>query len=162
MTKQIDKDSTIVMHFIIKAENGAPAMSTYEDTPVKFSIGDGSFSEAFQNALMGLTSGVKKTVILEADDAFGQINPKNIHQIPRDRFDQGIPEVGEVIEFNQGGNQKIYGIVKAVNNQDLTIDFNHPLAGQCLTFDVEIIDVLPTMAGGCCGHDHGEPGHHHH
>lgn len=162
MIKQIDKDSTIVLNFLLKAENGETAMNTYEDKPVKFAMGDGSFSEFFENALIGLTAGAKKTVIVEADDGFGQVNPKNVHVFSKAEFKQGIPEVGEVVEFTQGGSQKLYGIVKLVDTENLTVDFNHPLAGQRLTFDLEIVDVSKTVSGGCCGHDHGEHGHHHH
>lgn len=157
---QIDEHSTVLMHFVLRAENGEVATSTYDDKPVKFSMGDGSFSDFFQNALMGLTAGAKKMVILEPDDAFGQVNPKNVHEFPKTEFKQGVPEFGEVIEFNQGGNQKIYGIVKAVGENTLTVDFNHPLAGQRLTFDVEVMEVS-VSSGGCCGHDHGEHGHDH-
>src|SRR3989338_11209870 len=114
---QINEQSTITMHFVLRAENGEIATTTYDDKPVKFTVGDGSFSDFFQNALMGLTPGAKKTVMLEPDDAFGQANPKNIHQFPKEEFKEGVPEFGEVIEFNQGGNQKIYGIVKAVDDK---------------------------------------------
>jgi len=160
---QIDGDSTVLMHFVIRTDKGETAMSTYEDNPVKFTMGDGSFSDFFQEALLGLTVGAKKTVILEPDDAFGQVNPKNIHQFSKEEFKEGVPEFGEVIEFNQGGNQKIYGVVKVVDDKMITVDFNHPLSGQRLTFDVEVIDVMATEHhhDGCCGHDHGEHGRHH-
>lgn len=157
---QINEQSTITMHFVLRAESGEIATTTYDDKPVKFTVGDGSFSDFFQDALMGLTAGAKKTVILEPDDAFGQVNPKNIHQFPKEEFKEGVPEFGEVIEFNQGGNQKIYGIVKAVGDKTITIDFNHPLSGQRLTFEVEIMDVAAVSHdGGCCSHDHGEHRH---
>lgn len=144
---QVKNDSTVVMHFNMYAQNGEIAKSTYGEKPVKFTYGDGSFSEFFENALVGLSKGAKKTVMLEPDDAFGNVNPRNVQPMPRERFAQDMQfEKGLVVEFNQGGKGRLYGIVQDFNDKTVVIDFNHPLAGQRLRFDIEIVDILESQS----------------
>lgn len=141
--KKIKKQSTVIMHFVLRTENGDVAKNTYEEKPVKFTMGDGSFSDVFEAALLGMCQGEKIDVTLLPEDAFGDPNPRNIHHMPREKFSKEMDlDVGSVIQFNQGGNEEIYGIVKKSDDAQVTIDFNHPLSGRTLTFEVEVVDVV--------------------
>lgn len=144
--KQIHENSTVVIHFNMYAENGSLANTTYGEKPVKFSYGDDSFSEFFEEALLGLSPGAKKVLILEPDNAFGQSNARNIQTLPIERFSNDMTpedlEEGTVIEFKQGGEGRLYAVVKEKTDKTVTVDFNHPLAGQTLKLEVEVVDVL--------------------
>lgn len=89
-----------------------------------------------------LTAGESKTFELEPEDAFGQPNPDNIYYVNRSKFGAETPaKVGAIIAFTQPDGTELPGLVREVQGESVTIDFNHPLAGQRLTFEVDIIEV---------------------
>ena len=105
-------------------------------------MGDGSLTANFEKCLLGLTAGESKTFELEPEDAFGQPNPDNIYYVDRSKFGAETPaKVGAIIAFTQPDGTELPGLVREVQGESVTIDFNHPLAGQRLTFEVDIIEV---------------------
>ncbi|KLV07615.1 MULTISPECIES: FKBP-type peptidyl-prolyl cis-trans isomerase [Photobacterium] len=139
----ITENSEVLMHFAIKLEDGSVADSTQAmGKPAKFRMGDGSLTENFERCLLGLTQGEKSSFELEPEDAFGMPNPDNIHHIDRTRFGAEAPaEVGNIIAFAGPDGQDIPGIITDVTGDSVTVDFNHPLAGQRVTFDVEVVAI---------------------
>lgn len=131
------------MHFAIKLEDGSAADSTrVNDKPARFVMGDGSLTEAFERCLLGLEEGESKSFDLEPEQAFGMPNPDNIYYLDRSKFSADAPaEVGAIIAFTQPDGAELPGIVREVAGDSVTIDFNHPLAGHKVTFEVEIIEV---------------------
>lgn len=144
----IGPDCEVVMHFDLKLEDGSAADSTrVNNKPAKLVIGDGSLTPNFESCLMGLKAGDKKAFTLPADDAFGMPNPDNIHHMERSRFASDMSlEEGMIMAFAQPDGSEIPGIIRSVAGDSVTVDFNHPLAGQTVIFDVEIIDVKSTSA----------------
>jgi FKBP-type peptidyl-prolyl cis-trans isomerase SlpA len=143
MTKLIDKQSEVVMHFDLKLNDGSAADSTrVNNKPAKLVMGDGSLTDNFENCLLGLKTGDKKSFTLAPEDAFGMPNPDNIHHMYKSRFDAQTPvDLGTIIAFSQPDGSEVPGIVREVAGTSVTVDFNHPLAGQTVIFDVEIISV---------------------
>ncbi|MCE0559069.1 FKBP-type peptidyl-prolyl cis-trans isomerase [Motilimonas sp. E26] len=143
MTKAITANSEVVMHFTIKLSDGSAADSTkVNNKPAKFRMGDGSLTVNFEKCLLGLTEGESKSFELEPEDAFGQPNPDNIYYVERSKFGADAPaEVGAIIAFTQPDGNELPGIVREVTGESVTVDFNHPLAGQSLTFDVDVISI---------------------
>jgi FKBP-type peptidyl-prolyl cis-trans isomerase SlpA len=139
----ISQGSEVVFHFSIKLSDDSVADSTkVNDKPAKLVIGDGSLTEGFEACLLGLKAGEEASFTLQPEQAFGAPNPDNIYYVDRDKFSNGIaPEVGAIIAFTQPDGSELPGIIREVAGQSVTVDFNHPLAGQVLTFEVEIIDV---------------------
>lgn len=139
----ISHNSEVVMHFSINLSDGSAAESTrVNNRPAKFVMGDGSLTENFEKCLLGLHINDKKQFELAPQDAFGLPNPDNIHYVDRSRFSHQAPaEVGSIIAFTQPNGMELPGIVRAVEGDSVTVDFNHPLAGQTLIFDVEILQV---------------------
>lgn len=139
----IDQNSEVLMHFDLKLEDGSAADSTrVNNKPAKLRMGDGSLTPQFEKCLLGLKEGDKKAFTLAADDAFGQPNPNNIHYMDKSRFAADTPmEVGTIIAFAQPDGSEVPGIIRDVEGSSVTVDFNHPLAGQTVIFDVEIISV---------------------
>ncbi|WP_438862967.1 FKBP-type peptidyl-prolyl cis-trans isomerase [Neptunicella sp.] len=139
----INADSRVVLHFDLKLQDGSAADSTrVNNKPAQLKMGDGSLTANFEKCLLGLKAGDKKEFSLTADDAFGQPNPDNIHHMSRSRFGQDTPaEAGMIIAFTQPDGTEIPGIVRDVAGDSVTIDFNHPLAGQDVIFAVEILEI---------------------
>ena len=139
----ISSNSTVTLHFTIKLSNGSVADSTHNmGKPARLTIGDGSLSENFESHLIGLFSGDSKVVDLQAEDAFGAANPDNIHHMDRSKFvGDAAVEVGTIMAFSGPDGMEIPGIISEIAGDSVTVDFNHPLAGQDVTFEVEIISV---------------------
>ena len=136
-------NSTVIFHFDIKLSDGSAAESTrVNNKPAKLQMGDGSISPAFEAELSGLKAGDKKTFTLAPEDAYGMPNPDNIYYVDRSKFSADAPaKVGAIIGFAMPDGSELPGLVRDVVGDSVTVDFNHPLAGQTLTFNVEIVQV---------------------
>lgn len=144
MTEQrIGAERQVTLHFAIKLESGEVVDSTFDKSPATFKVGDGNLLPGFEQALYGLKAGDKRSIAIEPEHGFGQPNPQNVQVMPRGNFEGMELSEGLLIIFNDAVNTELPGVVKAFDEQQVTIDFNHPLAGKPLTFDVEIIDVQP-------------------
>ncbi|MDN3699574.1 MULTISPECIES: FKBP-type peptidyl-prolyl cis-trans isomerase [Vibrio] len=139
----IQKESAVTLHFTIKLSDGSVADSTHSmDKPAKLVIGDGSLSDSFEQCLIGLQVGEKQAIELKAEDAFGMPNPDNIHHMDRAKFvGDAEVEVGTIMAFSGPDGMEIPGIIADIAGDSVTVDFNHPLAGQDVTFEVEILSV---------------------
>lgn len=145
MNKIIEKNSHIIVHITMKLADGSAADSTkVNNKPAKIIMGDSSISPAFEQQLMGLSAGESKEFTLEAVDAFGESNPDNIHYVDSNKFSAEAPaKVGNIITFTQPGGIELPGMIKEVSGSSVTVDFNHPLAGQAVTFIIDVVDILP-------------------
>lgn len=143
----IDDNCEVILHFDLKLDDGSAADSTrVNNKPAKMVMGDGSLTKNFEDCLRGLTAGDKKSFLLHANDAFGMPNPDNIYYVDRSKFNAETPvKVGMIIGFAQPDGSELPGVIRSAEGHSVTVDFNHPLAGQNVTFDVEIIDVKKTV-----------------
>ncbi len=108
--------------------------------PLEFTIGDGALLPAFESALMGLVAGDKKTFELTSEDAYGPYRDDLRITVPKSNVPQGV-EVGQSLQGNFN-NEMITFMVRQVNEDNVIVDANHPLAGKALIFDVEILDIV--------------------
>ncbi|NAW70093.1 FKBP-type peptidyl-prolyl cis-trans isomerase [Vibrio sp. V27_P1S3P104] len=139
----ITHNSAVTLHFSIKLKNGSVADSTHNiGKPAKLIIGDGSLSDNFEHCLLGMKAGEQKAIALSAPDAFGLPNPDLIHYMDRAKFvgDNEV-DVGTIMAFSGPDGVEIPGIITEIAGDSVTVDFNHPLAGQDVIFDVDIISV---------------------
>lgn len=136
-------NSAVTLHFTIKLSDGSVVDSTHNmGKPAKLVIGDGSLSDNFEQCLLGMAPNEQKAIELKAADAFGMPNPDNIHHMDRARFvGDAEVEVGTVMAFSGPDGMEIPGIITEIAGDSVTVDFNHPLAGQDVTFEVEILSV---------------------
>ncbi|EOX4925959.1 FKBP-type peptidyl-prolyl cis-trans isomerase [Vibrio alginolyticus] len=139
----ITNESVVTLHFTIKMKDGSVADSTHNmGKPAKFVMGDGSLSENFEQCLIGLETGAQKAIELKAEDAFGMPNPDHIHYMDRTKFvGDAEVEVGTIMAFSGPDGMEIPGIITEIAGDSVIVDFNHPLAGQDVTFEVEILSV---------------------
>ena len=140
---KIKADSTILVHITMKLSDGSAADSTkVNNKPAKIIMGDQSISAPFEAQLLGMTTGTTREFSLEAVDAFGESNPDNIHYMDTNKFSAEVPaKVGNIITFSQPGGE-LPGMIQEVNGNSVTIDFNHPLAGQAVTFVIDLVEIL--------------------
>ena len=142
MTEQrIGVETQVTLHFAIKLENGDVVDSNFDKQPATFKVGDGSLLPGFEQALFGLKAGDQRSLPISPEIGFGQPNPQNVQIMPRSQFvDMELSE-GLLVIFNDAAKAELPGVVKAFDDDRVTIDFNHPLAGKNLSFDVKIIEV---------------------
>ncbi|SDI48133.1 FKBP-type peptidyl-prolyl cis-trans isomerase SlpA [Pseudomonas delhiensis] len=139
--QRIGADTQVTLHFALKLEDGNVVDSTFDKQPATFKVGDGNLLPGFEQALFGLKAGDKRTLAIEPEQGFGQPNPANVQVMPREQFQDMELAEGLLVIFNDAAKTELPGVVKSFDEQQVTIDFNHPLAGKSLTFEVEIIDV---------------------
>lgn len=138
----IGPNTQITLHFALKLEDGSEVDSTFSRAPATFRFGDGSLLPGVEAKLVGLTAGAKATLRLQPEDAFGQRNPNNIQRFARSDFAADLElEEGLMLSFADAAQSELPGVVAAFDDEQVEVDFNHPLAGRALDFDVEIIDV---------------------
>lgn len=133
----------VTLNFAIKLENGDVVDSTFGKQPATFKVGDGNLLPGFENALFGLKAGDRRELPITPEQGFGQPNEQNVQVMPRGQFQDMELSEGLLIIFNDAANAELPGVVKAFDADRVTIDFNHPLAGKTLRFEVEILAVRP-------------------
>ncbi|GGK01778.1 FKBP-type peptidyl-prolyl cis-trans isomerase [Pseudomonas matsuisoli] len=139
--QRIGPDKQVTLHFALKLDNGDVVDSTFDKKPATFKVGDGSLLPGFEQAIYGLKAGDKRTLSVEPEQGFGQPNPQNVQIMPRNQFEGMELSEGLLVIFNDAANAELPGIVRHFDDNQVTIDFNHPLSGKTLSFDVEIIEV---------------------
>ncbi|REL34763.1 FKBP-type peptidyl-prolyl cis-trans isomerase [Thalassotalea euphylliae] len=139
---QITADSSLVAHITMKLSDGSAADSTkVNNKPAIINMGDQSISPAFEAQLLGMSEGETKEFTLAAKDAFGEKNPDNVHYVDINKFDVDTPaKVGSIITFTTPGGE-VPGMVTEVSGASVTVDFNHPLAGQDVTFVIDVVEI---------------------
>lgn len=138
---RINHDTEVTLHFTLKLPNGDVIDTTTDKTPATFKVGDGSLLPGFEQSLFGLKAGDQRSFDIEPERGFGPGNPQNMQTVPRDQFNEMDLEPGLLVIFRDAAGGELPGVVKTIHDITVEVDFNHPLAGKVITFDVEIIDV---------------------
>lgn len=138
---RIGPDKQVTLHFALKLDNGDVVDSTFDKNPATFKVGDGNLLPGFEQAIYGLKAGDKRSLSISPEQGFGQGNPQNVQVMPRSQFQDMELSEGLLVIFNDAANAELPGVVKTFDDNQVTIDFNHPLAGKALSFEVEIIEV---------------------
>ncbi|NIB40255.1 FKBP-type peptidyl-prolyl cis-trans isomerase [Pseudomaricurvus alkylphenolicus] len=142
----IDEGTQVTLHFALKLESGEIVDSNFDADPATFVMGDGNLLPGFEKALVGMAAGDKNSFVIAPEDGFGQSNPNNLQTMDRDQFDDEIELVeGLMLSFADAQNAEMPGVVSCFDDDSVTIDFNHPLAGRNIVFEVEILQVAPVV-----------------
>lgn len=138
----IQAGSEVLMHFSLCLKDGTVADSTEENEPLRFTMGDGTLIEGLELVLYGLKTGDKQSLEIAPIDTFGFPDEENVHNMPRSEFaeDLAIKE-GTVIGFTTPSGDEVPGTILEFNQDTVKVDFNHPLSGHTIIFDVEILEV---------------------
>jgi FKBP-type peptidyl-prolyl cis-trans isomerase SlpA len=139
--------SLLTLHYRLTGPDGRDIVNTFGMNPATLSLGAGELAPAIEARLLGLSEGARGSFELHANEAFGARDPQRVQRVARALLDEhddaADVAVGDVVQFPApDGGQRYAGVVRAVGADWLDIDFNHPLAGMPLRFDVQLIGVL--------------------
>ncbi|MBV9986238.1 MAG: peptidylprolyl isomerase [Chitinophagaceae bacterium] len=141
--QQVKKGDTIKVHYHGKLNDGSTFDSSEGREPLEFEVGGGMVIPGFDSGVTGMTVGEKKTIVIPADEAYGQKQEEMIMEFPRDRFPPDmVPEVGMQLNMSNGSGQNFPVTIAEVGDEAVLLDANHPLAGQDLTFDLELVEIV--------------------
>ena len=134
---------TVRVHYRGKLQDGS-VFDVSEREPLQFTIGGGQFISGFEEAVVGMKPGDSKTTELPVEKAFGPYLEERVVEVPKNKFARwdSRPTVGERVPIPQPDGSPIDVIVTEVTESDVIVDANHPLAGEDLTFDIELIDIV--------------------
>lgn len=139
---QAKRGDTVHVHYRGTLDDGSEFDSSAGSDPITFTIGAGQVIPGFENAIEGMSLGDKKTERIEAENAYGDRRDELVFTVPRDQMPDGADvEVGDMLRvgFPDGSNAAVQ--VSAMDDQSVTLDANHPLAGKNLTFELELVAI---------------------
>ncbi|MEK6195429.1 MAG: peptidylprolyl isomerase [Deltaproteobacteria bacterium] len=133
-------------------EDGEEFDSCDPSSPLEFQTGSGQLIKGFEDAVMGMALNEKKKFTIQPEDAYGQRDENSVHEFPRSDLPEGVdPKVGDSVAFSTPEGQQIPARLVKMDDANLTFDLNHPLAGETLTCDIELVGIndTPTQSQGC-------------
>ncbi len=143
--QQAKSGDTVKVHYSGRLNDGTTFDSSEGRDPLEFKVGNGDVIKGFDEGVTGMSVGDKKTVHIPANEAYGQKDDNRIVEFPRENFPADLePEVGMQLNMTNGSGQVIPVVIIGVGTESVTLDANHPLAGEDLIFDIELVDI----AGG--------------
>ncbi|BCG45346.1 FKBP-type peptidyl-prolyl cis-trans isomerase SlyD [Citrifermentans bremense] len=114
-----------------------------ETGPLEITIGNEDFFPQIEEALVGMAPGEKKTVVIPAEDAFGEYDEDEVFTISREQLTgEIVPEVGMELELTGDDDEPVEVVVVEVNEETITVDANHPLAGEDITYEIELLEIV--------------------
>lgn len=140
---QAKEDDTVRVHYTVKLDKDTVVGSTKSQEPLQFTLGKGQVLPGFEQAVLGMSSGESKTILVTADQAFGPHLDEMVVVVDRGRLPEGLnPKEGDRIQLQTRSGETMTVSVMDVSESTITIDGNHPLAGKDLIFDIEFIEVV--------------------
>ena len=132
------------MHYHGKLTSGETFDSSEGRAPLEFEVGSGMVIPGFDNGVLDMTVGEKKTIHIPFMEAYGPKQPEMIVEFPKTQFPADLnPEIGMALTMNNGQGQQFQVTVVEVKEEVVVLDANHSLAGQDLTFDLELVGITP-------------------
>lgn len=154
----------VTLHYVLKDGAGNQLDSSAEGEPIQYLHGVGMIVPGLEDGLSGKRQGERAKVVVAPEDGYGERDPRGIQKVSRDTFPPDASlEAGLEFEAEGPDGDPILATIVSIEGDQVTIDLNHPLAGQTLHFEVEIGEVRDATAEELAhGHPHGPGGHHHH
>lgn len=137
----IKEGDTVSVHYTGKLEDGQVFDSSEGREPLEFTVGSGQLIAGFDEGVRGLDAGQSTTVTIAPEDAYGPVDEERVQQVPRQMLDAPDLEVGQVLGLQTPDGQQMQATVKELNEETVTLDFNHFLAGKTLVFDITVVNV---------------------
>lgn len=138
---------TVSVHYKGTLADGTVFDSSEGREPLLFTLGGNDVIPGFESAVLGLEIGDKATAVIPPEEAYGPRYDEAIQVVPMDAFGESAPDVGAVITVIADDESRMAATVTAISEDltEVTVDFNHPLAGETLTFEVELVDIIPAQ-----------------
>ncbi|TCS38631.1 FKBP-type peptidyl-prolyl cis-trans isomerase SlpA [Paucimonas lemoignei] len=143
----VTESSYLTLHYRLTSMAGEDIISTFQDTPATLQLGQNQLAPSLEAILLGLPEGTHQTFELTPEQAFGPRNPDLLQRVSRTTLEENSNPgesftVGDLVDFAAPGGGRFAGVLLEINDNDALFDFNHPLAGQPVKFEVKIIGVL--------------------
>lgn len=139
---QAKNGDTVMVHYTGKLTDGTVFDSSTERDPLQFTIGAGEIIPGFEQAVLGMNTGESKTTKIPVEEAYGSHRPEMVVEVERDQMPPEMePEVGQQMQIQQPSGQIIPVTITNISDSTVTLDANHPLAGEDLIFDIELVDI---------------------
>lgn len=146
----VGPQSFLTLHYrLTLPDNGADVINTFEGKPATLQLGIGQLSEGLERCLLGLADGEHRVFDLPEGEAFGPRNPDLVQRVSHAMLERestadeaGSYEPGDLVEFNAPNGGSFAGVLKSIDDEGALFDFNHPLAGKPVRFEVKILGVL--------------------
>jgi FKBP-type peptidyl-prolyl cis-trans isomerase 2 len=141
--QQVKSGDTVKVHYHGKLTDGTTFDSSAGRQPLEFKVGSGMVIKGFDNGVLGMKTGDKRTIEIPAEDAYGLEDPQMLMDFPIDRFPTDMkPEIGMQLNMSNGSGQNFPVVIREIKGDVVTLDANHPLAGETLVFDLELVEIL--------------------
>ena len=143
MTDTVKADSLVTLHYRVATGDDTELVSTFDSTPATLQLGSGELAPTLERCLVGVAIGERHVFLLEPEQAFGSHNPQLVQRVGlADLPPAATPELHGLIEFASPAGARFTGIVRELDSVAVLVDFNHPLAGKHVRFEVELIGIL--------------------
>lgn len=140
---QAKSGDTVKVHYTGKFDDGTEFATSIKDNPLEFTIGKGQVIPGLELAVMGMRPGEVKTAQILADQAYGPYQQNKVVEVNRNRFPQHLDlQIGTVLRMRKAGGEKIRRIVTTLSDTKVMLDANHPLAGENLIFDLQLVEIV--------------------
>lgn len=140
--QKVEEGNSVKVHYTGKLKSGEVFDSSKDKDPIEFEIGKQQMIPGFENAVVGMEEGGTKTVEIESENAYGDINDELFIEVPKSELPENItPEVGMQLQVQQQSGQQVPVQISEVKESSITLDANHPLAGKDLVFDIEVVEI---------------------
>jgi FKBP-type peptidyl-prolyl cis-trans isomerase 2 len=140
--QQVKSGDTVKVHYHGRLTDGTTFDSSEGREPLEFEVGSGSVIAGFDSGVTGMQVGEKKTVNIPVDEAYGPKQEDLYMEFPIDRFPEDMkPEAGMQLNMSNGSEQNFPVVIAEVHDDTVILDANHPLAGEDLTFDLELVEI---------------------
>lgn len=139
---KVQKGNKVNVHYHGRLTDGTTFDSSEGREPLQFKVGEGSVIKGFDDALLDMEVGEKKTVNIPVDKAYGHAAPENFIEFPKSEFPQDMaPEVGMALNLSDNKGNEFPVVVSEVKEDSVVLDANHPLAGKDLVFEIELVSI---------------------
>ena len=140
---QVKSGDTVRVHYTGTLEDGSRFDSSVGGDPLEVTLGAGSLIPGFESALMGMAAGDSKTITIPSGEAYGAYDESRVQEVERARIPDEIElEIGRQLQAVVGDGQTLNMTVVAMSEETVTMDLNHPLAGEDLTFVLELVEIV--------------------
>jgi len=143
MSGQVRLDSLVTLHYRLATADDTELVSTFGSTPATLQLGSGELAPTLERCLEGIDVGQRYVFLLEPEQAFGPHNSSLVQRIGRGEMPEGTSvELHGMVEFTAPNGARFAGLVRELDDHAALIDFNHPLAGKSIRFEVEVVGIL--------------------
>jgi peptidylprolyl isomerase len=140
--KTASSGDSVRVHYRGTLDDGTEFDNSAGRSPLEVTLGAGQVIPGFEAAVMGMSEGESKTVTIPPDEAYGPANPAMVHEVPRSELPANIPlDIGQMLQASDGQGREMQLTVVAANDEIVTLDANHPLAGKALTFELTLESI---------------------